>query len=264
MSDMTYAVHTATCTYLLDEDGICRWTEAPAGAAPPGVERCVGAQFVACLDLGTEGGLVGELRVGASALLAREEGGRFVLLRTLPIEHVEIRDPAAPAESFVEAPLPPLPEPSHPHDALPAFSREEPWDLPQSYAAPASPLPPVPYAAPPPPAPRPVFDPLTEPFPSYAASYSLNIEETAVLEERWAALEEEALEQLDIEDLLSISVTEVTLSLPLYRPPPRAPVPQAPPPTRPPPAPPLPAPGPAAGRLPQPRPRVVGPGGRLR
>src|SRR5277367_523280 len=37
MSDLTYAVHTATCTYLLDEDGICRWTHVPTGhdGGPP-------------------------------------------------------------------------------------------------------------------------------------------------------------------------------------------------------------------------------------
>src|SRR5437879_2891384 len=99
MSDMAYAVHTRTCIYLLDDDGICRWTLAPTGVSAPGAERCVGAQFVACLDLRVEGGLVGELMIGAAALFARVEHGRFVLLRTPIIEYVEYRaeeQPAAP------------------------------------------------------------------------------------------------------------------------------------------------------------------------
>src|SRR5262245_64488385 len=91
MSDMAYAVHTRACIYLLDDDGICRWTLAPSGVPAPGAERCMGAQFVACLDLRVEGGLVGELRIGSAALLAQIEQGRFVLLRTPIIEYVERR-----------------------------------------------------------------------------------------------------------------------------------------------------------------------------
>ncbi len=246
---MTYAVHTATCTYLLDEDGICRWTESHPGAAPPGVERCVGAQFVACLDLYSEGGLVGELRVGASALLAREEDGRFVLLRTLPIVDVEIRD-AGTAGTEAEG-----------YGEMPSFPPE--WEAPPPVAPPAPPLQPFPMGQHPPE--RPVFDPLTEPFPAYPP---INVEETAVLDPQWSTPEEDSAEQLDLEDLLSISVTEVTLSLPLYRPPlPRAPLPPA----RPPPSPSTPPaaspPGAPPGRAPPhapPRRNVVGPGRRLR
>ena len=175
MSDIAYAVHTATCTYLLDEDGICRWAQAaghPGGAAPPGADRCVGAQFVACVDVRAEGGLVGDLRLGGSALFVRSEGARMVMLRTLPIERVEVR--AAP-------------------EATPA-----------------------------------VADPQTEPFPSFA----FNAEETEVLDPA------EPEEVLDLEDLLSISVTEITVSLPHYRPPslprPHAPPVRVPPPGRPP------------------------------
>jgi hypothetical protein len=158
MSDIAYAVHTATCTYLLDEDGICRWAQGRlGGVAPPGADRCVGAQFLACLDLRAEGGLVGDMRPGGSALFVRSEGARMVMLRTLPIERVDIRT---------------APE-----------------------------------------------DPPTDPIPSFP----FNPEETEVL----PAPDPE--EVLDLEDLLSISVTEITVSLPLYRSPPQAPqLPQAP------------------------------------
>jgi hypothetical protein len=165
MPAIAYAVHTATCTYLLDDEGICQWIQArsldPTLAAPPGTERCVGAQFVACLDLGAEGGLVGELRLGASALFARTEGGRFVLLRTLPIEHIALQDPEADPHSF---------------------------------------------------APTPIYEPASE---HRLPAFSLIAEQTAPLDARWSVPEE-----LDLEDLLSMSVTEVTLALPLYRPPP--------------------------------------------
>lgn len=92
MSDTLYTVHTRTCTYLLDEDGICRWVRSPSNA--PAEVGCIGAQFVACLDLRVNGGLVGELLVGAFALFVRNENGRAVLLRTTPIEQVEFRRPA--------------------------------------------------------------------------------------------------------------------------------------------------------------------------
>src|SRR5207249_3070782 len=81
----------ATCTYLLDDEGVCRWALTPGGRPAPDAERSVGAQFVACLDLSVEGGLSGELRVGAAALFVHREHGRLVLLRTALIEHVEYR-----------------------------------------------------------------------------------------------------------------------------------------------------------------------------
>jgi hypothetical protein len=87
---MAHAVHTRTCSYLLDERGVCRWIVARQGAVPSHVNQCVGAQFVACLDLATQGGLVGDLRAGAMALFVRNsEPGRMVLLRTAPIESVD-------------------------------------------------------------------------------------------------------------------------------------------------------------------------------
>lgn len=90
-TDLAYAVHTATCTYLLDDEGVCRWIVSPRGTVPKHVQMAIGAQFVACLDLEVEGGLVGELAVGAMALLVRHDDERMVLLRTAAIEHVDDR-----------------------------------------------------------------------------------------------------------------------------------------------------------------------------
>jgi hypothetical protein len=107
MSDTNYAVHTQTCTYLLDEEGVCRWIVSATGMVPPDVRLCVGAQFVACIDLRVGGALVGELRIGASALFVRidAETGRAVLLRTRVIEQIEFRpdvDPRARRVSLHE------------------------------------------------------------------------------------------------------------------------------------------------------------------
>ena len=105
MSDVTYAVHTNNCTYLLDDEGVCRWVMSPTGAIPPDGQQCVGAQFVACLDLRVAGGLVGELLIGGSVLFVRhdEETGRLVLLRTGAIENVEFKKPV-PATSSMPLP----------------------------------------------------------------------------------------------------------------------------------------------------------------
>ena len=103
--EMAYAVHTQVCNYVLDQEGICRWIVARQGAVPPQVRQCVGAQFVACLDLTAPGGLVPDLRLGASGLFVRvNEQGRMVLLRTGPIQRVDGGQPAAPAGAPVPAP----------------------------------------------------------------------------------------------------------------------------------------------------------------
>ena len=88
---MAYALHTGTCTYLLDEAGVCRWIVSPQGAVPAHVRQAIGAQFVACLDPATAGGLVGDLKVGSMALFVRQLDDRMVLLRTATIQNVDDR-----------------------------------------------------------------------------------------------------------------------------------------------------------------------------
>jgi hypothetical protein len=84
--DITYAAHTASCTFLLDSEGICRRiVVAPKGkrSASRTAARCVGAQYVASLDGSAAGGLVEMPRVGAAMLFARiDERGRVSLVRT--------------------------------------------------------------------------------------------------------------------------------------------------------------------------------------
>ncbi len=206
MSDIAYAVHTDTCSYLLDDEGICRWVLSPTGAPVPGADRCVGAQFVACLDLTSEAGLVGELAIGATALFVRMERGRYVLLRTAPIEHVEFRlgeDAEAaqqPPEEEDAPPLPTLPPPPPPPvespiertQKLPVFSDDD--ELPR-------------YPSPPPPAPP----------PAYAAPYTLAQSEHELplpAFDSFTSISDDAIE-LDVEDLVSFA--EITLTNPLFR-----------------------------------------------
>jgi hypothetical protein len=85
--DITYAAHTASCTFLLDSEGICRRiVMAPKGKRRQSTNtaaRCVGAQYVASLDGSAAGGLVEMPRVGAAMLFARvDEHGRVSLVRT--------------------------------------------------------------------------------------------------------------------------------------------------------------------------------------
>ena len=274
---MAYAVHTRSCTYLLDDDGICRWTLAPTGVQVPGAERYLGAQFVACLDVREIGGLVGELRNGAAALFARSENGRLVLLRTPAIEFVEHRaedgDMSAPEPEpapataghaslpsyapYVEPPPAYAPRPTaappRPTAAPPAYPTRPPAPSPAPFVPLAPPVPaprslpplaaqvyaPPAYRAPSPPEPRHTAPTTAPPDPVALSTDTLPLapmRRLPVASARMPAApppprqayaqpyasepeiepEEEYLSELDVEELVTFS--EVTLTIPLYRP----------------------------------------------
>ncbi len=120
--DIIYAAHTASCTFLLDSDGICRRiVVAPKGkrSASRTAARCVGAQYVASLDGSAAGGLVEMPRVGAAMLFARvDENGRISLVRTAVVtsfESTAAEDPFAESGSgAVETSAPELDSPRTP------------------------------------------------------------------------------------------------------------------------------------------------------
>ena len=120
--DIIYAAHTASCTFLLDSEGICRRiVVAPSGkrSASRTASRCVGAQYVASLDGSAAGGLVEMPRVGAAMLFARiEENGRISLVRTAVVTSFEsnaAEDPFAESGSgAVETSAPKLDAPRAP------------------------------------------------------------------------------------------------------------------------------------------------------
>jgi len=128
MPDIIYAVHTKTCTYLLDGDGVCRWIVSATGMVPPDVRRCIGAQFVASLDLRLPGGLAGELRLGAFALFVaprEDDPTKLILLRTAPIQYVEFRDPSDPMP-LGASPRPLAPRAPEPETEITADLLEDP------------------------------------------------------------------------------------------------------------------------------------------
>ena len=149
MAEASYAVHTRACTYLLDDDGVCLWALTPDGADAPGADRLARAQFVACLDAGE---LVGELRVGATALLVCAEGGRASLVQTPAIVWIEER-------RRPRAPEPSLPRVHPPPRAVPQRASTLPLPTPPPVGR--APLPPPnlpPRVVPAPTAPLPSFE----------------------------------------------------------------------------------------------------------
>jgi hypothetical protein len=95
--DIAYAAHTESCTFMLDKAGICRFVvkagervtfggHFESGALPAHAERCIGAQYVASLALGQQGGLIELPAKGMPLLFARiEPNGRIALVRTGPL-----------------------------------------------------------------------------------------------------------------------------------------------------------------------------------
>ncbi len=83
--DITYAAHTATCTFLLDSEGICRRIVVGPNSKREArsAARCVGAQYVASLDPSVNGMLAEMPRIGAAMLFACiDERKRVTLVRT--------------------------------------------------------------------------------------------------------------------------------------------------------------------------------------
>jgi hypothetical protein len=131
--EIAYTAHTETCTLLLDAEGICRSVLAASSRAasnggarptriPCSAERCVGAQYVATLDLREAGGMTALPQPGAQMLFARtEKNGRITLIRSAPVirfeaaaakrvesgVHARPEDkPVAPVMARVPAPAP--------------------------------------------------------------------------------------------------------------------------------------------------------------
>jgi len=133
--DIVYAAHTASCTFLLDAEGMCRRiVMVPKGKrreSSRSAAKCVGAQYVASLDPGAAGGLVEMPRVGTAMLFARiGERGRISLVRTgvlTSFESIRAHDPFA-ASASVETSAPALSprRPGHAGAGAPAIRPSAP------------------------------------------------------------------------------------------------------------------------------------------
>jgi hypothetical protein len=90
-----YSASTEGCTFLLDEDGVClrvilesqrrsgRDTTLGGRTRSQAARRCIGAQYVASIDVRVEGALVPMPRVGAPMLFAYTgDDGRIAVVRT--------------------------------------------------------------------------------------------------------------------------------------------------------------------------------------
>jgi len=94
LTEATCLIHTPRCIYALDEDGICTEVVPTTPGPVRDAQRCRGAQYVACLDMRTEEGLIAEPRVGARALfVGRGTGLRMALIKTATITRVERPEP---------------------------------------------------------------------------------------------------------------------------------------------------------------------------
>ena len=94
VSAVAYAATTEGCTFLLDEDGVCRRvllrherraTDATLGGRTrsQAARRCIGAQYVASIDVRVDGGLVPMPRLGMPMLFAyTDDDGRLAVVRT--------------------------------------------------------------------------------------------------------------------------------------------------------------------------------------
>jgi hypothetical protein len=90
---IAYAATTDLCTFLLDDDGVCRRvllqpdrrSETTLGGLTraQAARRCIGAQYVASIDAHVDGGLVPMPRVGTPMLFAyMGDDGRLAVVRT--------------------------------------------------------------------------------------------------------------------------------------------------------------------------------------
>jgi hypothetical protein len=102
---VVYIAYTENHVLMLDGQGVCVRVEAlagrkmslgslmgqkPAFQRNDGALRCIGAQYVACIDPTEPGGLAHMPRVGTSMLFAAvDPGGRIFCVRAGPLTHFE-------------------------------------------------------------------------------------------------------------------------------------------------------------------------------
>jgi|HubBroStandDraft_4_1064222.scaffolds.fasta_scaffold502964_1 hypothetical protein len=109
---IAYAATTMACTFLMDADGVCRRvlmrrerradTTLGGRTRSQAAKRCIGAQYVAAIDVQVEGGLVPMPRVGSPMLFAYTgEDGRLAVVRTGPLVKFETVAPSSSSTSEI-------------------------------------------------------------------------------------------------------------------------------------------------------------------
>ncbi len=91
--EATIFIHTDKSIYALDPDGVCRYAIGTDGSPLETIDRCVGAQYVASLDLRLPAGLVANPSEGSHALFVGQgESQRAALIKTPQITKVVYAD----------------------------------------------------------------------------------------------------------------------------------------------------------------------------
>ncbi len=116
--EIAYIAHTESSMLMLDAGGICLSVQSLLGRKAKGeaAERCVGAQYVASMDLATKGGLIDAPQPGCPMLFAKtNSAGKICVVRTGALLSFETVQPATRRSGILPSrattPAPPGPPP---------------------------------------------------------------------------------------------------------------------------------------------------------
>ncbi len=140
--EISYAAYTESATFMLDEKGICLWVAPSPSSQGTGemwrgreaADRCVGAQYVASIDMDVQGGLVELPKIGAPLIFAAvDETGRVSLLRSGPLLRFEAKSRRTSGVHQRPTARTPISETGNPYEDEVATLKYRPSDL--MYAA---------------------------------------------------------------------------------------------------------------------------------
>jgi hypothetical protein len=140
--EISYAAYTESATFMLDAKGICLWVAPSPSSNGTGemwrgreaADRCVGAQYVASIDMDVQGGLVELPKIGAPLIFAAvDENGRVSLLRSGPLLRFEPKKSRGSGVHERPTARTPISETGNPYEDEVATIKLRPTDL--MYAA---------------------------------------------------------------------------------------------------------------------------------
>jgi hypothetical protein len=140
--EISYAAYTESATFMLDAKGICLWVAPSPSSQGTGemwrgreaADRCVGAQYVASIDMDVQGGLVELPKIGAPLIFASvDENGRVSLLRSGPLLRFEAKKSRGSGVHPRPTARTPISETGNPYEDEVATLKYRPQDL--MYAA---------------------------------------------------------------------------------------------------------------------------------
>jgi hypothetical protein len=136
--DISYAAYTDSATFMLDAKGIVLWVAPSPSREGTGemwrgreaADRCVGAQYVASVDMDVAGGLVELPKIGAPLIFAAvDETGRVSLLRSGPLLRFEAKTSRGSGVHQRPMARTPIAETGNPYEDEVATVKYRPSDL---------------------------------------------------------------------------------------------------------------------------------------